>query len=124
MELSRTLPGMTQQRGGRRETAAIVCPTLGWLLPLVGWIVGAVLAGLSTEWSMREKLVALPGAFVLVLVAWGLPLVLKGAYTSEEQRGFVISDSALPIIVVSLMFSGILGGLYLWRRLRVRRVGA
>ena len=41
-----------------------------------------------------------------------------------QQRGFVISDSALPIIVVSLMFSGILGGLYLWRRLRVRRVGA
>ncbi len=115
---------MTRQRGGRRETAAIVCLTLGWLLPLVGWLAGAILTGLSTEWSMREKLIALPGAFALVLVAWGLPLVLQGAYTTEEQRGFVISDSALPIIVVSLMFSGILGGLYLWRRLRMRRVGA
>jgi len=115
---------MTRQRGGRRETAAIVCLTLGWLLPLVGWVVGAVLAGLSTEWTLREKLVALPGAFTLVVVAWALPLVLQGAYTTEEQRGFVLSDSALPIVVVSLMFSGILGGLYLWRRLRVRRLEA
>ena len=115
---------MTRQRGGRRETAAIVCLTLGWLLPLVGWVAGAVLAGLSPEWSIREKLIALPGAFVLVLVAWGLPLVFQGAYSSEEQRGFVISDSALPIIVVTLMFSGILGGLFLWRCLRIQRMGA
>ena len=112
---------MTRQRGGRRETAAIICLTFGWLLPLVGWVIGAVLTGLSTEWSLGEKLIALPGAFALVLVAWALPLVVQGAYTTDEQRGFVISDSALPIVVVSLMFSGILGGIFLWRRLHARR---
>jgi hypothetical protein len=115
---------MTRQRGGRLETAAILFLTLGWLLPLLGWLVGAVLTGISTVWSTREKLFALPGMFALVLVAWGVPLVLQGAYSTEEQRGFVVSTSWLAVVTVSLMFSGILGGLYLWRRLYVRPTAA
>ena len=42
----------------------------------------------------------------------------------KEERGFAISTSWLPVVAVSLMFSGIIGGLYLWRRLYVRRAAA
>ena len=115
---------MTRQRGGRLETAAILFLTLGWLIPLVGWIVGAVLTGISTAWSTHEKLLALPGMFALVLVAWGVPLAAQGVYSTEEERGFAISTSWFPVVAVSLMFSGIIGGLYLWRRLYVRRAAA
>ena len=115
---------MTRQRGGRLETAAILFLTLGWLLPLLGWLVGAVLTGISSAWSTREKLLALPGMFALVTVAWGLPLVAQGVYSTEKDRGFVISTSWIAVVTVSLMFSGILGGLYLWRRLYFRRTAA
>jgi hypothetical protein len=100
---------MTRLRGGRLETAALAVLALGWLLPGVGWAVGAALAVSSRVWSLREKLVGLLGMFLIALVGWGLPIAAQ-------------TDSPLwRIGLESLMFGGVFSALYLWRRLRLDR---
>jgi len=81
----------------------------GWLLPGIGWAVGAALAVASQVWSVREKLVGLLGMFLIALVGWGLAIAVQ-------------TDSpAWRILLESLMFSGVFSALYLWRRLRLDR---
>ena len=100
---------MTRRRGGRLETAALAVLALGWLLPGIGWAVGAALAIASQVWSVREKLVGLLGMFLIALVGWGLAIAVQ-------------TDSpAWRILLESLMFSGVFSALYLWRRLRLDR---
>jgi hypothetical protein len=98
---------MTRRRGGRLETAALAVLALGWLLPGVGFLVGAVLAGASSVWSVREKLVGLLGMYLLALVGWGLAIAAQTA------------SPVWQIAVESAMFGGIFSALYLWRRLRL-----
>jgi hypothetical protein len=100
---------MTRRRGGRLETAALAVLALGWLWPGVGWAVGAALAVASRVWSVREKLVGLPGMVLIALVGWGVAIAAQ-------------TDSSLwQILRESLMFGGVFGALYLWRRLRLDR---
>ena len=81
----------------------------GWLLPGIGWALGAGLAVASHVWSVREKLVGLLGMFLIALVGWGLAIAVQ-------------TDSpAWRILLESLMFSGVFSALYLWRRLRLDR---
>ena len=82
---------------------------LGWLLPGVGWLVGAGLVTASHVWSLREKLVGVLGMVLLALVGWGVPIA------------FQTDSSLLPILLESLIFGGLFGALYLWRRLRLER---
>jgi hypothetical protein len=100
---------MARRRGGRLETAALAVLALGWLLPFpgLGWLIGAGLATASPVWTVREKLVGLPGMVLLALVAWGVPI------------GFQTHSDALPIVAESLAFGGVFGAAYLWRRLRL-----
>jgi hypothetical protein len=100
---------MTRRRGGRLETAALAVLAIGWLLPGIGWAVGAGLAVASRVWSVREKLVGLLGMFLIALLGWGVAIAAQ-------------TDSSLGRIVLeSLMFSGVFSSLYLWRRLRLDR---
>src|SRR3954447_18850844 len=100
---------MTRRRGGRLETAALAVLAIGWLLPGIGWAVGAGLAGASRVWSVREKLVGLLGMALVALVGWGLPIAAQ-------------TDSpAWRIGLESLMFGGVFSAFYLWRRLRLDR---
>ena len=81
----------------------------GWLLPGIGWVVGAALAVASHVWSVREKLVGLLGMVLIALVGWGLPIAVQ-------------TDSPWwRIAIESMMFGGLFGCLYLWRRLRLDR---
>src|SRR3954452_16954 len=98
---------MTRRRGGRLETAALAVLALGWLLPGIGWLVGAGLVAASRVWSLREKLVGVIGMVLLAGVGWGIPV------------GFQTHSDPLPIVVESLGFGGVFGALYLWRRLRL-----
>jgi hypothetical protein len=100
---------MTRRRGGRLETAALAVLAVGWLLPGVGWAVGAGLAASSHVWSVREKLVGLLGMMLIALVGWGLPIA---AQTHSPMW---------RIVLESLMFGGVFSALYLWRRLRLDR---
>src|SRR3954447_4256003 len=100
---------MTRRRGGRLETAALVVLGFGWLLPGIGWAVGAGLAVASHVWSVREKLVGLLGMVLIALLGWGVPIA--------AQTG----SPAWRIGIESLMFGGVFSALYLWRRLRLDR---
>jgi hypothetical protein len=100
---------MTRRRGGHLETAALVVLALGWLLPGVGWAVGSGLAVASRVWSVREKLVGLLGMALIALIGWGLPIAAQ------------THSSMSRIVLESLMFGGVFGALYLWRRLRLDR---
>ena len=82
---------------------------LGWLVPGIGWAVGAALAVASRVWSVREKLVGLLGMFLIALVGWGLAIAAQ-THSPLWQIG-----------LESLMFSGVFSALYLWRRLRLDR---
>ena len=98
---------MTRRRGGHLETAALAVLAVGWLLPPFGWLLGAGLATASRVWSVREKLVGLVGTALFALVAWGVPIA------------FQTHSDAIPIVWESLMFGGVFGAAYLWRRLRL-----
>ena len=80
---------------------------LGWLVPGLGWLLGAALATASQVWTLREKLVGLVGMVLLALVAWGVPIA------------FQTHSDAIPIVLESLAFGGVFGAAYLWRRLRL-----
>ena len=82
---------------------------LGWLLPGVGWFIGASLAAASRVWSLREKLVGLLGMVLIALLGWGVPIAVQ------------TDSSVLWIVIESLMFGGVFGAAYLWRRLRLDR---
>ena len=100
---------MTRRRGGHLETAALAVLAVGWLLPGIGWAVGAGLAVASHVWSVREKLVGLLGMFLIALVGWGVAIAAQ----THSPIG--------RILLESLMFSGVFSALYLWRRLRLDR---
>ncbi len=63
----------------------------------------------SKVWSVREKLVGLVGTALVALVGWGLPIAVQ------------THSSLSRIALESLMFGGVFGALYLWRRLRLDR---
>ena len=82
---------------------------LGWLLPGIGWLVGAGLTVASHVWSVREKVVGLLGMFFLALVGWGVPITVQ------------TRTSAVLMVIESLAFGGVFAAAYLWRRLRLDR---
>jgi hypothetical protein len=100
---------MTRRRGGRLETAAIAVLALGWLLPGIGFLIGAILTSVSRVFSLREKIVGLLGMYLVALVGWGIAIAAQ-------------TDSPVwRILIEAAMFSGIFSALYLWRRLRLDR---
>jgi hypothetical protein len=69
--------------GDRRAGVLEVLALVALLLPVVGWLVGTVLAFASRVWSRRDKLI---GALLLVLttVVLGLGFVASGGGGAEE----------------------------------------
>lgn len=61
--------GISHQRGGALEAAAIVLLLIGGLVvPGLGWLVGVVLLWISSVWSVRDKTIGtlvLPGGLAL-----------------------------------------------------------
>jgi uncharacterized membrane protein len=63
-----------RRRVGVLEIAALIALAV---LPLLGWIVGAVLVVLSTAWTSRDKLVGLLLPLAFVVLGALLPLLLS-----------------------------------------------
>lgn len=63
--------------GWKEISALILLPIGGVIVPLVGWIVGAVLLWSSTIWTLRDKLIG--------------TLVLPGGLASAFSFGFYLS---------------------------------
>jgi hypothetical protein len=78
-------PLVPKPRGTGAELAAVLMLTLGSLVPIVGWLVGAVLLWMSSLWRVREKLL---GTLVVPLgpgvALFGGPLLLGPFGRSES----------------------------------------
>ncbi len=81
----------------------------GWLLPGIGWCVGAgARGGLARVVGAREARRA-AGDVLIALVGWGVAIAAQ-----TDSPGWRTA-------VESMMFGGLFGSLYQWRRLRLDR---
>jgi hypothetical protein len=107
-------------RQHRLETAAIVLmilcgliyPAFSWVLGFSLWLLGAILASASRQWSLWEKWTGLLGPVVLVIAGTAVGLALGGHHhTLAPYVHEVLADARFMIKI-----SAVLGGVYLaWR---------
>jgi hypothetical protein len=94
---------------GRLETAAMLVLAVSFVLPFVGYLIGAGLVLASKAWDARDKAIALliPPFVVVVgglLVRWG-------------------AASVSATVLMAIALSGLLSAAYLSQRLRRPRAG-
>jgi hypothetical protein len=112
-------------RQHRLETAAIVLmilcgliyPVFSWVLGFSLWLLGAILAASSKQWSLFEKWAGLLGPVVLVIAGTSVGLAIGGHHhTVAPYVHEVLADARFMIKI-----SAVLGAVYLaWRAHRGR----
>lgn len=114
---------------GYAVTAAIVLGVGGIVLPVIGWIVGAVLVTNSKLWTAKEKLWAILMPFITVAVVAAVTLITRLAPIGTQSDGVGASINPLLPSSYDLMWSSTffigfiiapLSGLWLLLRLRGR----
>jgi uncharacterized membrane protein len=91
---------------GRLETAAMVVLAAGFVLPFVGYLIGAGLVLASKAWDGHEKATALLiPPFVAVVGGF---VVLAGAASVSEGESF---DSGLGPVEIAVLIASALSGL-------------
>lgn len=101
-ELSPTPPKVST----RRELAAAVLMTLGsFVVPVIGWLVGAALLWTSSLLRLREKILAtllVPGGAGLLLIVGGLAASSCSTTTTSANGGptVVVADTCAPANVL------------------------
>jgi uncharacterized membrane protein len=102
---------------GRLETAALIVLAVGFLVPVVGYLIGAALVLASRAWTARDKLLGLlisPSVFVL-----GGVVTLAASASVAEGESFDSGLGPLEIAVLfAVFFSGLLSAAFLAWRLR------
>lgn len=138
-ESSSPLAEVPQAGSSHLELAAVLLLTLGSvLLPLLGWLIGAVLLWASARWTTREKLLGtlvLPGGLVPVLyLAFGVGLpCVTSSFSDAQGRVTVLQDTcsnrfpppalgALATLV--LLLAPLAVAAWLLKRARTRAAGA
>jgi hypothetical protein len=118
--------GVAPERG-RLETAALIVLSFSFLLPLVGYVIGAGLVLASKAWSEREKLLGLliPPVVVVagaVIVVLATEAVANPAVDAQGNE-FVVSLGPVEIVVLAVnILSGFVAAAYLSSRLRRPRL--
>jgi hypothetical protein len=107
-------------RQHRLETVAIVLmilcgliyPAFSWVLGFSLWLLGAILAAASRQWSLWEKWAGLLGPVVLVIAGTSVGLAIGGHHhTVAPYVHEVLADARFMIKI-----SAVLGAVYLaWR---------
>jgi hypothetical protein len=112
-------PPATPARG-RLETAALIVLSVSFVLPFVGYLIGARLVLSSRVWDGRDKFLAL--LIPPVVLLGGALVVMLGSASVAEGDSF---DSGLgPVEIAVLLanaFSGLAAASYLSARLRAPR---
>jgi uncharacterized membrane protein len=110
-------PASPRRRRGGLETAALIVLSVSFLLPVIGYLIGASLVFASSAWDAREKLTALLIPPVVVL-AGGL-IVTMGSASVAEGDSFESGPGPLEIaVLLATLLSGFAAALYLASRLR------
>jgi hypothetical protein len=107
-------------RQHRLETAAValmilcglIYPVFSWVLGFSLWLLGAILAAASRQWSLWEKWAGLLGPVVLVIAGTSVGLAIGGHHhTMAPYVHEVLADARVMIKI-----SAVLGAVYLaWR---------
>ena len=117
--------GPAGRESGRLELAAMIALAI----PVLGWLVGAVLVGVSRAWTGREKVVGI-GLALLPVLLLGLTLTASGGSESSVPIEEVTegpleaqseNDGLGPIelvVVLGTFLAGPLAAVYLGSRLR------
>lgn len=129
------MPVPATRTRGFAIVAALVLSFGGFVVPIVGWIVGAVMVGLSGMWHTWEKVVAICTPFVLfgVVLLVSLPAyAVSGAVEVHETSGLgsapevasplvpTVFDLGYSTIIVLVMVAVPASGLWLLWRMRGR----
>lgn len=117
--------------------AAITLSVGGFMVPIIGWIVGAVLVCLSPLWKTWEKVVAIVVPFVTLVISaviggtfWGVAGFESSSSSGSGDAVTTVNNPLVPA-VYDVMWSGALvagallvplSGLWLLWRLRGRAV--
>ena len=91
------------------ELTAVLMLTVGSFLPLVGWLVGAVLLWVSSRWTTAEKLL---GTLVVPLGPGGA-LVLSGLVSQSCSGGVVVTQESGSGVVETVVTEGACTGVAL-----------
>jgi hypothetical protein len=124
-------PGRT---GVGLETAAVIMLTLGSFIPVLGWLIGAVLLWSSARWRPSEKLLGtlvVPGGPGLLLLLTALPArVCVGSSsptpagtpvtTTETCTGFAFPPAIGIPLVVTIFVAPFVVAAVLLHRVRAR----
>lgn len=114
MGTSTVKPGAA--RPPARDVAAVFgLGVVGSLIPVIGWVIGVWLVSRASSWSAREKLAALLGPVVVLLVAVALAAVAFG------------TDVRVPLLAavpLTLSIASAIGAIYLAVRLVAHRRAA
>lgn len=107
---------------GYAITSALVFAFGGFVVPVVGWLVGAVLVSSSTLWRRWEKVLAIvlpfAGAALIAVVIWIGSLVSSAGEAGEQEHNPLLPTSYdlwhSGILLVFILIPAI-GGWLLWR---------
>jgi hypothetical protein len=105
---------------GRLETAALIVLCFSFLLPLVGYLLGAGLVLASKAWRERDKLIGLVLAPAAVLAAAVVVILAAEAVGGSSQSpGGGGSVGPIELVILAVYFlSGLAAAGYLSHRLR------
>jgi hypothetical protein len=97
---------------GRHERVALLVLALSFIVPGVGYLIGAGLVLASSVWDGRDKLVAL---LIPPLVLIGGGVVVALAVASGASAGGGLGPVEI-VVVIAIVFSGVIAAAYLSRR--------
>jgi hypothetical protein len=108
-------PARARPARGRLETAALIVLSVSFLLPGVGYLIGAGLVLASSAWTAKEKVVAL--LIPPLIVVLGGALVLSAAAGVADGDSFDSGLGPLEItVLLANLLSGVLAAAYLATR--------
>ena len=115
-------PTAARPQRGRLETVALLVLCASFILPVLGYLIGAALVLVSKAWDGREKAVGL--LIPPVVVLFGAVVVMGGAASVADGDSF---DSGLGPLEIAVLLANVLSGAmaawYLSSRLQRPREG-
>jgi hypothetical protein len=126
---SGSAPRALESSNGR---SSFFCPFGGFLLPIIGWVLGVILLWASRVWSTREKLIGtllVPGGLsaVLFLAVFGSGATCTGSGgagrpTIEHCTGTAIPNAIGIPLLIAFVAAGIVTPIFLARRALASRL--
>jgi hypothetical protein len=114
---SAAAPARARPTRGRLETAALIMLSVSFVLPVLGYLIGAALVLASKAWEGREKTIGL--LVPPVVIPLGAVVVMAGAASVADGDSFDSGLGPLEIaVLLAIVLSGVMAAWYLSSRLQ------